>query len=84
MTANPENLTETPQLGDSLEQLRLEGAIFFRSEFTEQWSFESAPTSAASMLREGAERLLYFHIVAAGESGYHSRTESGFGRAKAT
>lgn len=67
MTANPENLTETPQLGDSLEQLRLEGAIFFRSEFTEQWSFESAPTSAASMLREGAERLLYFHIVAAGE-----------------
>lgn len=67
MTGTPKNLSETPPLAKALEQLRLEGAIFFRSEFTESWSFESAPTSAAGMLRPGAERLLYFHIVAQGE-----------------
>lgn len=67
MTGTPQNLTETPDLSAALEQLRLEGAIFFRSEFSESWSFESAPTAAAGMLRPGAERLLYFHIVAVGE-----------------
>jgi AraC-like DNA-binding protein len=67
MTGKPQNLTETPHLSQALEQLRLEGAIFFRAEFTENWSFESAPPAAASMLRPGAERLLYFHIVARGE-----------------
>jgi AraC-like DNA-binding protein len=67
MTGTPETMTETPQLDEALEQLRLDGAIFFRSEFSESWSFESAPESAAGMLRPGAERLLYFHIVVEGE-----------------
>jgi hypothetical protein len=39
MTGTPQNLSETPPLAKALEQLRLEGAIFFRSEFTENWSF---------------------------------------------
>jgi AraC-like DNA-binding protein len=54
-------------LHDALEQLRLEGAIFFRSEFTERWAYES-PTAPeiAAMLRPGAERLIMFHIVAKG------------------
>ena len=67
MTGTPDAVTETPELTDALEQVRLEGAIFFRAEFTENWAFEAAPPSAAGMLRPGAERLLYFHIIADGE-----------------
>ena len=51
----------------ALERLRLEGAIFFRGDFTEAWAFESpdAPTIAA-ILRPGAERVIIFHVVADG------------------
>jgi len=52
----------------ALQRLRLDGAIFFRAEFTERWAYES-PTSGqlAQILRPGASRLIIFHIVAAGE-----------------
>ncbi len=50
----------------ALEQLRLDGAIFFRSEFTEGFAFESAPNEVAPALHPGAERLILFHIVARG------------------
>lgn len=54
-------------LAAALEQLRLDGAIFFRAEFTEGWAYESPPTQEiATMLRPGSERLIMFHIVAAG------------------
>lgn len=53
-------------LDAALEQLRLDGAIFFRSEFTESWAYESPPTELAGLLRPGAERLIMFHIVAQG------------------
>ena len=48
--------------------LRLDGAIFFRSEFSEAWSYESPPATAdlASQLRPRAHRLIIFHIVARG------------------
>lgn len=67
----PDLLTETPPVPDpldsALERLRLDGAIFFRSEFTEAWCYESPPTAdVAGMLRPGAERLIMFHIVASG------------------
>jgi AraC-like DNA-binding protein len=51
-------------LRSTLAQLRLEGAIFFRSEFTDAFSFESAPLALADSLHPGADRLLLFHIVA--------------------
>src|SRR5712691_3720349 len=54
-------------LRSTLEQLRLEGAIFFRSEFTDGFAFESAPLALADSLRAGADRLTLFHIVARGE-----------------
>ena len=58
---------ETPALLDAaLEQLRLDGAIFFRAEWTEAFAFESTPLEFADMLHPGAERLILFHIVAAG------------------
>jgi AraC-like DNA-binding protein len=70
MTAMPDLLTETPganPLDSALERLRLDGAIFFRSEFTEAWAYESPATdTVTAMLHPGAERLIMFHIVARG------------------
>src|SRR3954466_2630803 len=50
----------------ALDQLRLEGAIFFRSELTDAFAFESTPTAVAGALHPGAERIILFHIVASG------------------
>src|SRR4051794_19074729 len=54
-------------LTTTLEQIRLAGAIFFRAEFTDQFAFESAPLAFAGALTPHADRLILFHIVAAGE-----------------
>jgi hypothetical protein len=50
-----------------LDRLHLDGAIFLRGEYTEAWAYES-PTGEmmATVLRPGRERLLFFHIIAAG------------------
>jgi len=67
MTEAPPQLAATPELLESaLEQLRLEGAIFFRSELTEPFAFESVPLQLADALHPGADRLILFHIVAQG------------------
>ena len=56
----------TDALGSVLDQLRLDGALFFRSELTEPFAFESTPCELADALHPGAERLVLFHIVARG------------------
>ena len=81
MTETPQVLTLSPERGgprseasspsadvlrSTLQQLRLEGAIFFRSELSDAFAFESAPLALAEALRPGADRLILFHIVAAG------------------
>jgi AraC-like DNA-binding protein len=66
MTAEPRDLAATPLLQDALEQLRLDGAIFFRTELTEPFAFESTPSALADVLHPGAERVILFHIVARG------------------
>lgn len=53
-------------LRSTLEQLRLGGAIFFRGEFTDEFAFESAPLAFADVLAPEPDRLILFHIVAAG------------------
>ena len=55
-------------LTSALDRLRVEGAIFLRGEYTEEWAYES-PTGEmmASLLRPGRERLLFFHIIANGK-----------------
>lgn len=58
--------TPTAVLHSALEQLRLEGALFFRSELTEPFAFESTPLALADTLHPGADRLILFHIVAGG------------------
>jgi AraC-like DNA-binding protein len=66
MTVEPRDLAATPLLQQALEQLRLEGAIFFRTELTEPFAFESTPSALADVLHPGAERVILFHIVARG------------------
>lgn len=58
--------TNTTVLDSALDQLRLDGAIFFRSELSEPWAVESTPLEFAEALRPGADRLILFHIVATG------------------
>ena len=43
--------TPTPLLA-ALEGLRLDGAIFFRAEFTENWEFESPLREMAPVIRQ--------------------------------
>jgi AraC-like DNA-binding protein len=60
-----ESTTPSP-LRAALENLRLDGAIFFRAEFTENWAFESPLKDLTQALRPGAKSMILFHIVAAG------------------
>jgi AraC-like DNA-binding protein len=60
------SVTAPGVLQSALEQLRLEGAIFFRSQLTEGFAFESTPAALADALHPGAERIILFHIVAHG------------------
>jgi hypothetical protein len=53
-------------LRKALAQLRLEGAIFFRSDLTDAFAFESNPLEFADLVRPGAQRLIIFHIVSKG------------------
>src|SRR5215211_1505848 len=53
-------------LQSALDYLHLEGALFFRSELTEPFEFESTPLALADALVPGADRLTLFHIVASG------------------
>src|SRR5690349_12314551 len=56
-------------LGTALSRLRLDGAIFFRAEFTEDWAYLSPPPEqVAAILRPGAQRLIMFHIVVRGRA----------------
>src|SRR4051794_13338487 len=73
MTETPAFPAETPDLSDSsgllasrLGQLRLEGALFFRSELSESFAFTSRPDLIAKALVPGADRVIIFHIVACG------------------
>jgi hypothetical protein len=60
-----EPATPSP-LRAALENLRLDGAIFFRAEFTENWAFESPLKDLTQALRPGAKSMILFHIGAAG------------------
>jgi AraC-like DNA-binding protein len=69
-------MTEPPDAGGSdpfeivpqvLDLVRLNGAIFFRSDFRAPWAYTSPPTvELAGALPEGTGSLVMFHIVAEG------------------
>jgi len=68
MTETPTDTADQVPLDQALNGLQLDGAIFFRSEFTEAWSFSSPPAVGdfAQVVEPRAERLIMFHIVAKG------------------
>jgi AraC-like DNA-binding protein len=68
MTDSPTALADPPDLilRAALDRLRLEGAIFFRSELSEPYAFASSPQVFLRALHPTAERLILFHIVASG------------------
>ncbi|MBW8484578.1 AraC family transcriptional regulator [Actinomadura parmotrematis] len=54
-------------LDAALHRLRLNGAIFFRAEFTEAWSYLSPhPERLVEALHPGARSIILFHIVVDG------------------
>jgi AraC-like DNA-binding protein len=54
-------------LHDALERLSLKGAIFLRAEYTEAWALgELGGPAIANLLHPGAERLIFFDVVASG------------------
>lgn len=54
-------------LDRALERLRLEGAIFLRGEYTEAWALDGQGGPViAGLLHPGAERLIFFDVVASG------------------
>ena len=74
----------TETLDAALDRLRLDGAIFFRAEYTEGWAIESPPPAdLAGMLAPGRSRVTLFHIVVNGsctivlDSGETSRAGDG-------
>jgi AraC-like DNA-binding protein len=57
----------TSALSAALSRLHLQGAIFMRGEYSEAWGYESLPSKdAAAVLAPGTERVVLFHVVAAG------------------
>src|SRR5687768_10304944 len=62
------NNTGRPEaLYRALEQLRLEGVIFLRAEYSESWALEGmGGPMFANMMHPGAQRLLLLHVIAAG------------------
>ena len=54
-------------LSTALAQIRLSGAIFLHSEYTEAWAYESmASQDVAAVLAPDAARILIFHVVVSG------------------
>jgi AraC-like DNA-binding protein len=76
MIRTPDDVTETPRPAASdpfavvprvLDLVRLNGAIFFRSDFRAPWSYTSPPTTElVDALPPGSGSLVMFHIVAEG------------------
>lgn len=69
VTGAPDRVT-TPRrdlVTDALRQLRLQGAIFLRAEYRDPWSYQSLTgPETAHILRPGTDRVVLFHVVAAG------------------
>ena len=63
-------------LADALARVKLSGAIFLHSEYTEAWAYESlASQDLAAVLAPGAAQIVIFHVVVSGscwiEAGSH-------------
>ncbi len=76
MSGRPPSHDRVPAIADreatlsgTLDQLRLQGAIFLRGEYTEAWAYDSLPRrDAVAVLAPGAERMILFHVIASGSA----------------
>ncbi|WP_081866346.1 AraC family transcriptional regulator [Blastococcus sp. URHD0036] len=67
MTATVPAAPVGSELHRALGALRLRGAIFLRGEYSPPWAVESfSGTLLAQMFAGAAERVIYFHVIAAG------------------
>jgi AraC-like DNA-binding protein len=57
-----------PVLAAALDQLRLDGAIFFRAAFSDPFSIGAIPNAMADALSPGADRICEFHIIVEGRA----------------
>jgi AraC-like DNA-binding protein len=64
-----------PTLPAALARMRLQGAIFLRGRYTEAWAYDSLPPQdALTVLAPGAERMILFHVIAAGRTWIQTST----------
>jgi AraC-like DNA-binding protein len=77
MTGIPKELTDLPDragnaaplglLSDVLAMVRLSGALFLHSEFSEPWAYESPPSAdLKELMGPESSHLILFHLIAEG------------------
>jgi AraC-like DNA-binding protein len=57
-------------LSEILQSVKLEGAVFYKAEFTAPWGFRSPPTcEVAAFLRKGPKHVIVYHLLTQGRAG---------------
>src|SRR5215468_4935840 len=56
-------------LSEILQSVKLEGAVFYKAEFTAPWGFRSPPScEVAAFLRKGPKHVIIYHLLTAGRA----------------
>jgi AraC-like DNA-binding protein len=56
-------------LSEILQSVKLEGAVFYKAEFTAPWGFRSPPTcEVAAFLRKGPKHVIVYHLLTQGRA----------------
>jgi len=56
-------------LSEILQSVKLEGAMFYKAEFTAPWGFRSPPTcEVAAFLRKGPKHVIVYHLLTQGRA----------------
>jgi AraC-like DNA-binding protein len=56
-------------LSEILQSVKLEGAVFYKAEFTAPWGFRSPPTcEVAAFLRKGTKHIIVYHLLTQGRA----------------
>lgn len=56
-------------LSEILQAVKLEGAVFYKAEFTAPWGFRSPPTcEVAAFLRKGLKHVIVYHLLIQGRA----------------
>src|SRR5262245_26717112 len=56
-------------LSEILQSVKLDGAVFYKAEFTAPWGFRSPPTcEVAAFLRKGPKHVIVYHLLTQGRA----------------